>query len=245
MSSMQELKDILRQYQPRPDVLSTDGGGGLNFSLVANPHDRRYLNDLARVLKSFNPGNPNLNIGFNFIDEQYWLWLLHFEGDYDESHFRLLAQVPHPIANWVPIRENGVKIGEVPGWGVGIRVFVTPLPNAVATLPAPVPRPQLPAPQQIQPILFQQLPAPPTSQQQHQAGPIIVHEASRRDASPKRETRKGEKKPPKKSRAKQRRSRKRRKAAPTGLLAGLAQSLVGAPETTSSSSSSSAESSSG
>lgn len=247
---MQELHRILDQYVPRPELV--DQLGGLNFAMVSNEQDRQYLKALAQMLKSFDRGNPNLNIGFNLLDGQYHLWLLNFRGEYNESHFKLLAGVQHPVANWTPLRKDSVGIRGIPNFGTGIRVRVDPMPMNTLTLPIT----QAPAEIQSQQQLLMHNPLPTHAivpvQQQQQPGPIILHEEIRhhhqRDESPKREDhKKNGKKAAKKakdhnhhrptSRANGRRGRTKQQ--PTGLFAGLAQAFVGPPTPPDSSSESS------
>lgn len=246
---MQELHRILEQYTPRPEPI--DQLGGLNFAMVHNDQDRQYLKALAQMLKSFDRGNPNLNIGFNVLDGQYHLWLLNFRGEFNMTHFKLLAGVQHPVTNWAPLREESVGFAKVPGYGIGIRVRINPMPMNTLTLPIT----QAPAEIRSQQQLLMHNPAPTHAivpvQQQQQTGPIIVHEVSRhhqqRDESPKREEhKKNGKKATKKAkehshhpapRANGRRGRTKQR--PTGLFAGLAQAFVGPPTPPDSSSASS------
>lgn len=236
MSTMQDLHRILDQFTPRPEP--SGPVGGLNFAMVHNEQDRQYLHKMAQMLKSFDPGNPNLNIGFNLLDGQYHLWLLNFSGKYNVHHFRLLAGVQHPVANWKPFREENVDIGGVEEFGTGIRVRIDPLPSNTLTLPITQAPPEIKSQQQL--LMHNPSPTHAIVPVQ-QSGPIIVHEVNRRDASPKRaENKKQNSKKPKKPSVK--RGRQRRQ--PVGFLAGLAQTIVGAPDSDGDSRSASSSSSS-
>ncbi len=238
MSSMQDLHRILDQFTPRPEPVGQLGG--LNFAMVHNEQDRRYLRLMAEMLKSFDPGNPNLNIGFNVFDGQYHLWLLNFNGKYNVHHFRMLAGVQHPVANWRPFKEENVDIGGVDEFGTGIRVRIDPLPSNTLTLPITQAPPEVKSRQQL--LMHNPSPTHAIVPVQ-QAGPIIVHEIGQRDASPKRDE--GKKQNGKKSTKKAKKQptkRGRQRRQPVGFLAGLAQAVVGAPDPDDSAASSSSSS---
>lgn len=231
---MQDLNRLLERYAPRPGNSSC----GLDLSMVTSPYDQRYINDLLNTMKSLDPGNPNLNAGFNFLDGQYQLFLLHFRPDYNQRHFKMLAQVPHPVPNWIPLQEDSISIAGVPGFGTCLRVRFNPFPSAIAALPAPSPPPTLPPVPQLPPPTQ----APPPPAQQPPAGQIVMHELvtvkpERRDSSPKRNETFEKRKPKKETKT---RGRSRRRRAPTGFMAGMAQALVG-PRSSSSSVSSSSD----
>lgn len=250
---MQEVRRILDKYAPPPEhiqdrILTTS----LNLSMVHNEQDASYLDSLARMLKSFDPGNPNLNIGLSFQDGLYHLRLVNGRGRYNMTHFRLLAGVQHPVANWTPLRDESVEFENLPGLGACIRIHIVPLPVNTLSLPLA----QAPQEVQSQQLLLHSSAPTHAIVPMHQAGPIVVREEvihqqqqqhhHKRDASPKREEKKGKK--PKKTTTRavaQKRGTRGGRRAPTGLLAGLAQAMVGAPNPASSSSDESASSSSG
>jgi hypothetical protein len=173
ISQADKLKDILSQFSSGRNV----EWNNVDLDGITNAYDRRYVTDLIKTMRSLDPGNKHLRLGMNLEMAIWAFWLIHFKGEFTETHFRIIRSIPHSVQGWVPIKDGGIRVKANVDFGVCLWVFVDPLPQNSLLLGGPPEHLMLPSPGPA-PVFRvpDQTPAPNEKQKKQRS----------RDESPKR-----------------------------------------------------------